>query len=58
MARSHISPLTWERITFSGDFLWERAATTADKRRPLKSWAAVARRMSLRVLGPFGLGVV
>jgi len=29
------SPLSWEHISFSGDFLWERAAATADKRRPL-----------------------
>jgi len=32
---AHTSPLSWEHISFSGDFLWERAATTADKRRPL-----------------------
>jgi hypothetical protein len=31
------------RISFSGDFLWERAAATADKRRPSIS----ARRKSL-----------
>jgi Tn3 transposase DDE domain len=29
------STLSWEHISFSGDFLWERAAATADKRRPL-----------------------
>jgi hypothetical protein len=29
------SPLSWENISFSGDFLWERAAATADKRRPV-----------------------
>jgi hypothetical protein len=29
------SPLNWELISFSGDFQWERAAATADKRRPL-----------------------
>jgi Tn3 transposase DDE domain len=29
------SPLSWEHISFSGDFLAERAAATADKRRPL-----------------------
>ena len=29
------SPLTWEHIGFSGDFLWDRAAATADHRRPL-----------------------
>src|SRR3984893_3389939 len=32
---AHTSPLSWEHISFSGDFLWERAAATADKRRPL-----------------------
>jgi hypothetical protein len=37
------SPLGWEDISFSGDFLWERAAATADKRRPSIS----ARRESL-----------
>ena len=33
---AHISPLTWEHIGFSGDFLWDRAAATADRRRPLR----------------------
>ena len=28
-------PLTWEHIGFSGDFLWDRAAATAGRRRPL-----------------------
>src|SRR5882724_2540485 len=32
---AHTSPLSWEHISFSGDFLWERATATADKRRPL-----------------------
>ena len=32
----HTSPLTWEHIAFSGDFLWDRAAVTAGRRRPLK----------------------
>jgi TnpA family transposase len=32
---AHTSPLSWEHISFSGDFLWERAAAIADKRRPL-----------------------
>ena len=32
---AHTSPLSWEHISFSGDFPWERAAATADKRRPL-----------------------
>ena len=33
---AHTSPLTWEHIGFSGDFLWDRAAVTADRRRPLR----------------------
>ncbi len=32
---AHTSPLSWEHISLSGDFLWDRAAATADKRRPL-----------------------
>jgi Tn3 transposase DDE domain-containing protein len=32
---AHTSPLSWEHVGFSGDFLRERAAATADKRRPL-----------------------
>lgn len=32
---AHTSPLTWEHIGFSGDFLWDRAAETAGHRRPL-----------------------
>jgi TnpA family transposase len=32
---AHTSPLTWEHIGFSGDFLWDRAAITAGLRRPL-----------------------
>jgi TnpA family transposase len=32
---AHTSPLTWEHIGFSGDFLWDRAAATAGRRRPL-----------------------
>jgi hypothetical protein len=31
---AHTSPLSWEHVSFSGDFLWERAAATADERRP------------------------
>ena len=31
----HTPPRTWEHIGFSGDFLWDRAAATADRRRPL-----------------------
>jgi len=37
------SPLSWEHISFSGDFLWERAAATADSAAPSIS----ARRESL-----------
>ena len=33
---AHTSPLTWEHIGFSGDFLWDRAAATADRRRQLR----------------------
>jgi hypothetical protein len=32
---AHASPLSWEHISFSDDFRWERAAATADKRRPV-----------------------
>lgn len=32
---AHTSPLMWEHIGFSGDFLWDRAAVTAGQRRPL-----------------------
>ena len=32
---AHTSPLTWEHIGFSGDFLWQHAAATAGRRRPL-----------------------
>jgi TnpA family transposase len=32
---AHTTPLTWEHIGFSGDFLWENAAAAATKRRPL-----------------------
>ena len=33
---AHTSPLSWEHIGFSGDFLWERAAKAASgSRRPL-----------------------
>lgn len=32
---AHTSPLTWEHIAFSGDFLWDRAAAAASRRRPL-----------------------
>jgi hypothetical protein len=32
---AHTSPLTWEHIGFSGDFLWDRAAAIAGQRRAL-----------------------
>ncbi len=32
---AHTSPLSWEHIAFSGDFLWDQAAATAGKRRSL-----------------------
>jgi len=32
---AHTTPLIWEHIGFSRDFLWERAAAAASKRRPL-----------------------
>jgi TnpA family transposase len=33
---AHTSPLVWEHIAFSGDFLWDRAAAAAaGRRRPL-----------------------
>jgi TnpA family transposase len=32
---AHTTPLSWEHIGLSGDFLWDHAATTAAKRRPL-----------------------
>jgi hypothetical protein len=31
---THTSPVGWEHIAFSGDFLWDRAAKTTD-RKPL-----------------------
>ena len=32
---AHTSPLTWEHIGFSGDFLWDQAAATAGRHRQL-----------------------
>ena len=32
---AHTSPLSWEHIGFSGDFLWDQAAATAGRRRQL-----------------------
>jgi hypothetical protein len=34
---AHTSPLSWEHISLSSDFLWDRAAATAGKRRTLNS---------------------
>ena len=33
----HTSPVGWEHITFSGDFLWETAAQLPPGRRPLNA---------------------
>ena len=32
---THTSPVGWEHIGFSGDFLWDRAAVPLQARRPL-----------------------
>jgi hypothetical protein len=32
---AHTSPVGWEHIAFSGDFLWDRAAALPAGRRPL-----------------------
>jgi len=32
---AHTSPVEWEHIGFSGDFLWDRAAKLPSGRRPL-----------------------
>lgn len=32
---AYTSPLRWEHVSLSGDFLWDRAAATAGKRRVL-----------------------
>jgi len=39
---AHTSPLSWEHISLSGDFLWDRAAATAPGRRPLNLTPAQA----------------
>ena len=54
---AHTSPLSWEHISFSGDFLWERAAATADKRAP-QSRPDASRCMTRDFLSPFGRSVV
>lgn len=53
MLLAHTSPLTWGHITFSGDFLWENAATVAGARRALNlrsAEMAAGRRCSIYVL--------
>ena len=32
---AHTTPLSWEHIGLSGDFLWDHAAASAASRRPL-----------------------
>lgn len=40
---AHTLPLSWEHIGFSGDFLWDRAAATVERRRPLNlDWGRMA----------------
>jgi len=29
---AHTSPIGWERIAFSGDFLWDRAAAASSRK--------------------------
>ena len=52
---AHTSPLSWEHISFSGDFLWERTAATADKCRPPQSRPDASRCMTRDFLSPFGV---
>ena len=40
---------TWEHIGFSGDFLWDHAAATAGRRRPLNLEPQAAGRMIRRM---------
>ena len=54
---AHTSPLTWEHIGFSGDFLWDRAAATAGRRRPL-NLSPRPDGSVIRVPSPFDLSVV
>ena len=55
---AHTSPLTWEHIGFSGDFLWDRAATTADRRRPPLNLEPGQDGRMINVPAPFTLSVV
>src|SRR5262249_14614165 len=50
--------LSWEHISLSGDFLWDRAAATAGKTRAAQFWSrrVAARAPSFSVRS--GLGVV
>lgn len=34
----HSSPVSWEHVGFSGDFLWEQAAVAARRRRLTVPW--------------------
>jgi hypothetical protein len=52
---AHTSPLTWEHIGFSGDFLWDRAAHIAGQRRSLN---LTLQRRRPHVHGKFALSVV
>jgi hypothetical protein len=40
----YTSPVTWEHVGLSGDFLWDKAAVASAGRRPLnidrRRWAA------------------
>lgn len=54
---THTSPLTWEHIGFSGDFLWDHAPATAGHRRSLNPGAGQGSNM-IDVPGPFALSVV
>jgi Tn3 transposase DDE domain len=47
---AHTSPLSWEHISFSGDFLWERAAALPMQLRSAR-FIATARHIFSRVAG-------
>jgi len=51
----HTTPLIWEHIGFSGDFLWERAAAASAGR---SIYAACARRHDVAVRGKYDLNRV
>ena len=54
---AHTSPLTWEHIGFSGDFLWDRAAANRRASPAAQSRAGQGGGMII-VPGPFTLSVV